>query len=697
MIRAMKSRVRDSMGLKFISALIVVMVVLMVLGTLFVVRAMQEKQYRTLELRSREMGLFLGRASTDALLAKDMITLDSLVQEFVQSKDMVYAYIADNKGMPLTSTVAAIKKSYPAAKAVLASRGVESAPAFADALKTVSDILEVSTDIMLGSDRLGTVTMGMATDEIRQDARKVTWLLLGTALGIVVVMSTIVYIMAQKMVVGPTGDVAAVVSDLAGGDLTKSVPVRSNDELGTLGRGINSMIVSLKAMLVNVQAAAASVGSASAQVKSISEKMAAGSREQSEAVEESASSVNEMHFALKEIAANVEDLTTTSEHTSSSILEMAASVDEVARTMSQLSTSIEDTTSAITQMSASIQQIAENVESLSAAAEQTSASATQISASVREVETNAQQSAALAEAVAADAQQLGMQSIEKTIEGMGRIQGAARRTAEVVARLQERSESIGSILTVIEDITDQTALLALNASILAAQAGEHGKGFGVVATEIRELANRTASSTQEIGKLITAVQGETKEAVDAMGASAGLVDEGVRLSRDAGDALRKILERAGLSRDMSRSISKAAVEQARGVKQVSDAVGRINEMTHQIARATSEQKSGSEQIMRASEKMREITRFVKSATIEQVKGSKDITAAVDQMNTKIGMVNRATGEVKSGSDLIVKAIERIKAIRQQNSEMAESLETTVETMAAQAESLNKGVEKFRTA
>src|SRR5512135_2271980 len=142
-----------------------------------------------------------------------------------------------------------------------------------------------------------------------------------------------------------------------------------------------------------------------------------------------------------------------------------------------------------------------------------------------------------------------MRSIEKTIDGMNRMETTARRTADVVNRLGERAESIGSILTVIEDITDQTSLLALNASILAAQAGEHGKGFAVVASEVRELANRTASSTKEIAELIGSVQEGSREAVGAMREGATFVEEGVRLALDTRGALRKILERADLSRD----------------------------------------------------------------------------------------------------------------------------------------------------
>jgi methyl-accepting chemotaxis protein len=298
--------------------------------------------------------------------------------------------------------------------------------------------------------------------------------------------------------------------------------------------------------------------------------------------------------------------------------------------------------------------------------------------------------------VAADAEQLGMRSIEKTIEGMGRIESTARRTSEVVNRLGKRAENIGSILTVIEDITDQTGLLALNAAILAAQAGEHGRGFAVVAAEIRDLASRTAASTQEIGNLIASVQEESREAVGVMQEEVAMVADGVRLAGDAGDALRKIVERAGRSREMSRSISRAAGEQTQGIRQVSEAVDKINQMTHQIAKAANEQRVGSEQIARAAEKMRELTRFAKNSTGEQAKGGKEISVAVENITGKIGMVNRTSEEMQTGSDLIVHAIERIKVIAKSNADLAAGLNVSMQVMAGQSESLKKEIEKFKT-
>jgi methyl-accepting chemotaxis protein len=696
MMRELKEKIVASMGLKLVVVITGVILILMVLGTVFVARIMTVDQYRHIETRGKDLGLFLGKAVTDPILQKDMIKLDSLVADAVKSRDMFYTYVTDASGAALNNAYISFNRENSELREFLPQNITDSTPALAAKVKAQFDVLEVPVDIKIGETKLGTVWMGFSKTGGKQNIRGIVFLLLGTSVAIVLALAVMVYVMARKMIVVPTKEAVSVASNIAAGDLTQSVRVASHDELGMLGRGLNRMIIGLKGMIGNVQQAALNMESVSGEVRGASAQITTGSRTQAESVEEAASSVNEMHFALKEIAGTAQDLFATSEQTSSSVIDTVASVDEVARTMYELSASIEETTSAITQMSAAIRQIAGNVELLSAAAAETAASSSEISASVKEVEETARQSLALSEAVASDAQQLGMRSIEKTIEGMGRIDAAARRTADVVNRLVGRAESIGSILTVIEDVTDQTGLLALNAAILAAQAGEHGKGFSVVAAEIRELANRTAASTQEIGELIASVQEESKVAVGVMQEGVAIVEEGVRLSTDAGEALRKILERADQSRDMSRSINRAATEQARGIKQVSDAVDRISEMTHQIAKAANEQKAGSEQITRASEKMREITRFVKTSTEGQAKAGKDITAAVENMSAKIGLVNRAAGEVQTGSNMIVKAIERIKQIAKENANQAAGLNSAVETMADQAGSLKKEIQKFRT-
>ena len=692
----MKKGIRESVGLKFVIALSSCIALLMLAGTIVVARVMMSSQEKGVRARAQEMGVILGKASMDRIIAGDLIGLNILVEDVVKSPDIVAIVFANANGLPITSARASFNRRNPAVKDMIDRLKTEDVQAIASAVRRELDPIECAVDILLDGTKLGEVRLSFSSATIRSGAVSIVLLLLGTSLVIVLALSALIYLMVKKMIVMPACAAEIVATKIAGGDLTQHVRVSTYDEIGTLGRGLNSMIVGLKGMIEGIRDAAQRLRTVSSDVAGVSTNVIAASTVQSESVEEAASSVNEMHFSLTEIAGSVEDLNNTAEQTTSAVIETAASIDEVAHTMADLSSSIEDTSTAITQMSAAIRNIDENVSSLSGLIDETSATATEVGASVREVEANATQSVSLAEAVTADAQELGIRSIDRTVEGMRRIEEETRRSADVINRLGSRAESIGGILTVIEDITDQTSLLALNAAILAAQAGEHGKGFAVVAAEIRELANRTAASTQEIASLILSVQEETREAVGVMGKSVVLAEDGMRLVNDAGDGLRKILERADRSRAMSHSISRAAAEQTRGMRRVSEALEGIREMSHQIAKATAEQRGGGEQILRAAEKMREITRFVRAATAEQVKASSGITAAVETMSTKVGLMNRASGEVRAGSDMIVKAIERIKTTARENAELAGRLNSAVDVMTVQTEALTKEIGRFIT-
>ncbi len=692
--KTIKDRIRESMGLKFVITLAGWITLLMLLGAVLTGSILIKYQERAAEARGRDIGTVLTKSVFDRIVAGDLPGLNLVIGDVVKSEDILAVIFSKADGTPMTSARASFNQNHPEVQTAFADEKSQDVAKLAAALRRSADPLEVAVNVSIPGVKIGEIRLFFSRAMIRSTTKRVMLILVGLSGFIVASISFLVFLMVRKMIVQPVRLAQSVATRVAEGDLTQSVRVNTVDEIGNLGRGLNRMTMGLRDMIGRVRESSRKLDTVSGEVSSVSANVMGGSQVQAEAVDEASSSVNEMHYALQEIAESVADLNLTSEQTSASAAETAASNDEVARLMTDLAASVEETSSAISQMSTAIAETAENATSLSQAADATAASATEINASVREVDESARTSAELAEAVTLDAQNLGMRSIEKTVEGMRRIEEETRRSAEVINRLGERADSIGGILTVIEDITDQTALLALNAAILAAQAGEHGKGFSVVAAQIRELANRTAASTQEIGKLITSVQQDSREAVEVMRQGVDVAADGTRLAHEAGDALRKILGRAGQSREMSQAISRAAAEQAAGMKQVTGEVDRMNAMAHQIERATDEQRKGSEQIMRAAERMRDITRFVKTATTEQVKASSAITAAVETMSGKVGLVNRAAVEVRTGSDLIVKAIERIKLTARENAELANRLNSAVDVLSAQAGALKQQIERF---
>src|SRR5512144_599227 len=357
--------------------------------------------------------------------------------------------------------------------------------------------------------------------------------------------SLLVGLFMDRGIIRPITQMSKTAAVMAAGDLSREIPATGRDEIADLGAAINTMSANLREMLRKVRTAGAGLSEAMTLMSGAALKMSQGARVQQESTEQTAAVVGEMVASIKGVDESAKDMSRASTDASASASEMAASIAEVARNAGTLALAAEDTASSIEQMIASIKQVSENSESLSASAEQTSSSVTQMSASVKEVEQRAVESARLAEKVSREASERGMAAAAEAIRGMQNIKDTVEATAEVVNRLGKRSQEIGQILKVIDEVTDQTSLLALNAAILAAQAGEHGKGVAVVAEEIKELAERTATSTQEIAGLISSVREETSESVQAMSRGLKAVEEGVSLVNVTSDVLAQV---AGSSR-----------------------------------------------------------------------------------------------------------------------------------------------------
>jgi methyl-accepting chemotaxis protein len=376
------------------------------------------------------------------------------------------------------------------------------------------------------------------------------------------------------------------------------------------------------------------------------------------------------------------------------MLEMVASMEEVSRHTDTLFSSVEDTASATNQMVSSINEVDQNVVYLTNFVTDTSSSMVEMSASIAQVEANAARSYDLGLAVA-DAAESGMRAVRETIEGMEQIRQSVIEANSVVGRLGDRSVAIGKILNVIEDVAEQTNLLALNAAILAAQAGEYGKGFSVVAAEIRELSERTASSTRDIANLIRGVQQEVENALKATSAGSSLVENGVALSHQAGKALNNILESASKASNMGKEIAGATREQATGSETVTRAVDRLQSMVGQINSATRQQAQGSDHILRAVESMREVTKYVRQAMIEQKSGSSMISAAAERMIEMIHEIFQVAANQAAESEKIVLTMQQVRAIADNNRSTAGDMNAALNLLNDAIRSLDDEVRKFR--
>lgn len=543
---------------------------------------------------------------------------------------------------------------------------------------------------------LGAVKVSLSIEKQYEKAKKsVITVILLTIVG-ALGFSLVLWLMLRRMVILPIKTMEKAALKLAEGDLSFDVDIKSKSEIvARLSSPIKESLSAVGRILQRIKDISVRITRVVETVGKDSKKVLDGTQFEAEAIADISSSVEELNAAISEITESTEKLAASTEETAASMEEMANAIGHVKNNTHDLSGAVDATSSSIEELSATIKEVAQNADNLSIATDETLSAIEEITSSVKEVETNAKESAKLSQKVMTDASTFGMTSIEKTMDGMKNIKSSVEKTNDFVKKLGVRSDEIGKILNVIDDITDQTTLLALNAAILAAQAGEHGKGFSVVAEEIKDLAERTAFSTQEIGSLIQSVQQEVKGTIQAMGEGLKSVDEGLKLSREASEALKKILDSSKKSSEMALSIDRSTGEQAKAISLVSEAMERIKNMTGMIAKATSEQAKGTALIMGATEKMRDISHQVRTATDEQAETSKHISGAIEMVSEKSQQIFKAIAEQKIGSNQMWKSVEKIKDIPKSNRDLAFNVSNSLRGLQKEAELINAEIGRFK--
>jgi len=478
------------------------------------------------------------------------------------------------------------------------------------------------------------------------------------------------------------------------GETSSLVALGNEDELQQLMECNEALMNRVLVMVENVSRLAADISSRHDLLTTDFSETVNSNERQAAREKETIRAVDDMNAFFRDLLMEIQDIASRTDERASISTEMSAATDAIALSIQEYSCSVMETSTSIQEMALSIKETSENIDALTASTEQTYNSINSIGTSIIDIRDNARRTSDCSDKVRLQAAG-GMDAMTATIAAMVEIEKNSDRSVDAINRLSRHSLRVGEFLDVIKEVVSQTNLLSLNASIIAAQAGERGKAFAVVAEEVRALAKRTSASTDEIEELVSNIQKETVAAERAAQQGKDKVAEGVKVSGKADEALHRIEESAAEASSMVQQIAAATDEQASGSRLITEEAEKNLARVKQFSRAILEEESGAQLIVRSLERMRGLSEKITLSTDEQARGNRLYMKSVQEDNDKVKRLKETCMEQIAIGEVLRNDVREVDRLIQGTADEAKKMLGEIETINNLIRAMHSEMATFR--
>lgn len=394
---------------------------------------------------------------------------------------------------------------------------------------------------------------------------------------------------------------------------------------------------------------------------------------QADALERTRVATTELSRTIRAIAGTVAALATESKASDGNIDGVARSMASTIQTARDVVTAVEDTSRALQSLTAAVASVEAQMQTLASSASSTASVMVEMQDWSGRVELSAARTVQLSDEMIREAER-GREAVNRALAGVDGISASSSLASEVIHTLEQRVSAIGAMNQVIEEVAVETNVLALNASIIAAQAGERGHGFIVVADQIKALAARTARSTREIAQVIRAAQQEMRNAVTVIDHGEVAVQAGVELTEQASRALEQIVVTAREATEQMRGIEQATAAQARRARGVGQAMGEVTRSLGDVVRSTGEHARAVQLIENAMGQLRAVAPEMEARAQQQGENAAQARASIARMSQMAVQLDAVQGDQTRASEATVGAVLEIQRAQQGQLRALEALE-----------------------